>query len=181
MLQENYWLIVGVVAMVGVSLLAWRLHRRRGQKSLRQLYKAINVLANHNQQMADVVVPDEIDGEVHIDYVLNTDRAVVVLVILDYPGLIFASEQIEQWTQVQQQRSDHFQNPLPRLQTAVSSMQALLPGVPVVGRVVFSDSSQFPKGQPAEAVLAAELLQSVRAAEAGMAPMERPAARFYGA
>jgi hypothetical protein len=129
-------------AAVAAGLWAWRRHRAR--RAL--LDKIESVAAEHLQ---DVLLPDGSGGWFHVDFLLLTGRGLVVIELRDVAGLIFGSEQMTEWTVMQKSRRFTFPNPLGPLYDRVAVVRALVgDGVPVEGRVVFTDRGTFPKGHP---------------------------------
>lgn len=158
----------GLVLLLVVFVL---LLRRRKTRELRSLANEVKILAV--RYIKDVRLPDAYGGDVHIDYLLHTDRAIYVLTVQNYPGIMFGGEKIDHWTQVYQHKSYKFDNPLPYLQLCTAAVQYLVPGIPVLGRVVFTQAGEFPKGIPTDVVMTDGLLESIRNEEKGMSPIER--------
>ncbi|WP_126456472.1 nuclease-related domain-containing protein [Sulfuriflexus mobilis] len=140
------WLFIGL-AVVSVLLLVVMLLRylRRSQHA-RQIHKLIRDLSRDS--LADILVPDSVDGEVWIDYLLLTDGGLLVLDIRDYTGNLFGGESINEWTQLIGVKSHKFNNPLLELPARIQAVQALAGDIPVTGQVVFTRRGHFPKGLP---------------------------------
>ena len=85
--------------------------------------------------------------------------ALLILDLRDLQGMIFGSEQMREWTVMARTRRFQFANPLGPLYDRIAAVKSLAgDGVPVEGRVVFSDRGEFPKGHPRLAVRLASLL-----------------------
>lgn len=96
----------------------------------------------------DIIVPDGLGGLTQIDHVTPTGESLLVVETKNYCGAVFGTVRDAHWTQRLGGRSYHFQNPLRQNHLHVSAPQALLPGVPVRGHVVFTGDSKFPNGIP---------------------------------
>ncbi|MDH5407583.1 MAG: NERD domain-containing protein [Gammaproteobacteria bacterium] len=110
----------------------------------------------------NVIIPDAVEGSSFIDWVILTPKGILVLNIKSYRGMIFASENIHQWTQVVNKRSYTFKNPLPQLELDVVTIKSFIPGAPVKGYVVFDYDSVFPKGKPAKVTTINEIKQNIQ-------------------
>jgi len=96
----------------------------------------------------NAILSDGMDGTVYIDnLVLMPDRTLVVSVGR-YQGAVFASENIDTWTQVVGNRSYKFNNPLLKLEQDMAALRAHLPKLNISGVLVFSNGVDFPKGKP---------------------------------
>ena len=60
----------------------------------------------------DVKLPDGVDGDINIDYLLLTDKGILVVDVNQYDGLLYGNEEHEQWTQVVRRKNYVFKNPL---------------------------------------------------------------------
>jgi hypothetical protein len=133
---------LAVVAGAAWGALAWRRHRAR--RALVARFEAIAV-----EHLQDVLLPDGNGGWFHVDFVLLTPAGVVVVDLRDVVGLVFGSEQMTEWTVMQKTRRFTFANPLGPLYDRIAVVRQIAgEGVPVEGRVVFTDRGSFPKGHP---------------------------------
>ena len=140
------WILAGAA---GLALLAaagsyplWRRYRAR-----RALVERIEAVATEHLQ--DVLLPDGNEGGYHVDFLLLTGAGIVVIDLRDVPGLIFGSEPMNEWTVMHKNHRATFPNPLGPLYDRVAVVRALAgDGVPVEGKVVFTDRATFPKGHP---------------------------------
>lgn len=106
--------------------------------------------------LQNVILADGMDGTVYIDnLVLMPDRALVVSVGR-YQGAVFASENIDVWTQVVGNRSYKFNNPLLKLEQDIAAVRAHFPKINISGVLVFSNGVDFPKGKPDNVISIAE-------------------------
>ena len=143
---QTPWLL-GAVALVLLAVLAigfpaWRRYRAR-----RALLERIRAVASEHLQ--DVLLPDGNEGWFHVDFLLLTGAGIVVIDLRDVPGLIFGSEPMTEWTVMHKHQRSTFPNPLGPLYDRVAVVRALAgEGIPVEGKVVFTDRGSFPKGHP---------------------------------
>ncbi len=119
------------------------LRRWRGERRLRRRLRQAG-----SGLLEGVVLDDGLDGEVFIDYLLLTPRAIHVLMVQRYRGAVFAAEGMDSWSQVVGQRTYRFANPLPELERNVMAVRQAAGEVPVEGHLVLPDAVQFPKGRP---------------------------------
>lgn len=96
----------------------------------------------------DVIIPDGNGGLTQLDHVILTGYGLLVVETKNYDGLIFGRERDRQWTQRLGRQSFRFHNPLHQNYGHIQALKALVPRVPVLGRVVFAGSAKFPKGLP---------------------------------
>ncbi len=144
-LPPTAWvLIAGAVAFGFLLSLVWRWYRRyRARKALRTA-----VTAGASDHLVDSLVPDGMGGGFHVDYLLLTQRAVVVIDLRDVRGNIFGGDQMADWTVMDGPRRFTFTNPQGGLYDRIAAVKAVTGDVPVEGRVVFTRRGRFPKGLP---------------------------------
>ncbi len=137
--------LVGTLVVVGggaYGLLAYR--RYRARRALLERFAAVS-----QDRIQDVLLPDGSGGWFHVDFLLLTVPGLLVVDLRDVTGLIFGSEQMTEWTVIDRQHRTTFANPLGPLYDRVAVVKQLAgEGVPVQGRVVFTDRGSFPKGHP---------------------------------
>jgi hypothetical protein len=144
--SPGLWLGIGgtTLALAGAATgyAFWRRYRAR-----RVLQERVASVALENLQ--DVILPDGNGGWFHVDFLLLTQSGVLVVDLRDVPGLLFGSEQMTEWTVMQKTRRFTFPNPLGPLYDRIAVVRQIAgDGVPVEGRVVFTDRGNFPKGHP---------------------------------
>lgn len=132
----------GLLAMALLGLYAWRRYINRHPVAC--VLKRLGALYVRN-----LVVPDGVGGTIQTDFLVLLRGGVLVLDVKNYRGVLFGSENAPLWSQMIKSRSYKFANPLPENVFRVQSVQQLLPGVPVSGRVVFTRDAQFPRDIPA--------------------------------
>lgn len=137
-------LAVAVAASAGsvFGFFAYRRYRAR-----RELAERVGAVAL--DQLQDVILPDGSGGWFHVDFLLLTPAGLLVIDLRDVTGLIFGSDHMTEWTVMQKTRRFTFANPLGPLYDRIAVVRMLAgDGVPVEGRVVFTDRGSFPKGHP---------------------------------
>ncbi len=145
-------LAAGLVAIAALAAVFVFLRRKRPLK-LVELLDRVAI-----DQVHDVVIPDDLDGQIHVEYLLLTVRGIVVMEVKEFAGIVFAGERIDEWTVRGRQRRFSFRNPLPALRDRVAAVRQLAPGVSVAGHVLFA-VAEFGKDRPAEVLLPDELLE----------------------
>jgi hypothetical protein len=136
------WVAAGLALAAGLGiagLIAWR--RRRG---------STNVLLRRIawDRLADVVIPDDVEGEIHLDLALLTARGLLVLEVRHAHGKLYWGEQLEHWTILHDARRTVLRNPLPGMHARHHAVRALAPGVPVEARVLLVGQVEASGGLP---------------------------------
>lgn len=149
------WLYIGLAFIAMLTLVILLLRYMRRTQHTRQINKLIRDISR--SELRQVLMPDAVDGEVWLDYLLLTDGGLLVLDIRDYTGNLFGGESINEWTQLIGVKSHKFNNPLLELPARIQAVQALVGDVPVTGQVVFTRRGGFPKGQPEEVCMVDEV------------------------
>lgn len=147
------WVAAALAALAGV---AWLVRGRYRQlRARRAIDNVISAVAY--DELRDVLLPTGAGDEIHLHYLLLTERGLLVIDLFDVAGLIFAGEKMQQWSVFGAKRHFTFANPLPMLYDRVAAVRQLAGELPVEGRVVFSMQGEFPKGHP-EAVMRLDAL-----------------------
>lgn len=140
--------------LIAIALmLQWPVIRKKLNE--RKLIRVINRLGR--ETMHDIMLPDSLGGLTYIEHLVLTADAIIVLYLKQYPGVIFAGEQIDEWTQVLNNHSYRFPNPLHKLDMDLMAINNLVKNGKVKGLVVFTHGSEFPKGKPDNVILFSEL------------------------
>jgi len=138
-----YGLLACAATTLFLSLFIWfwikTATRRRIKVAIREM---------GGQAVENISLSDGVESAVHIDFCIYSKGYVFVFNIQDYPGIIFGGESIELWTQLFEGKSYKFANPIYYNQLCTQVVRELLPGIPVIGRVVFTHHGEFPKGKP---------------------------------
>ena len=138
------WLLPVLFALTALKLLfAARLKGAAGERAVGKLLNRLGTAALH-----DIILPDGHGGLTQIDHLVLTPAGLLVIETKNYAGQVLGQPQDKQWTQRLGKQSFTFQNPLRQNYLHTQALQALTPGVPIQGRVVFTDAARFPKGIP---------------------------------
>ena len=138
------WMIPLVLLLVALrSLLLPKLRGVLGERRVGAVLERIGTECLH-----DVIFPDGRGGLTQVDHVVLTGAGLLVVETKNYRGSILGQEGEAHWTQRLGRQSFRFQNPVRQNSLHTQVVKALVPGVPVLGWVVFTDSARFPKGKP---------------------------------
>jgi len=151
--EELIWLGLSVFAIVLAAALGLAFWRRRAQPLDRVLADAAV------QRLRNVLVPDGMGGQIHVEHLLLTVRGVVVIDVKSFTGIIFASDRMTEWTVIDGGRRFTFPNPQGSLYDRVAAVRQLVRDVPVEGHVLFGAEADFSKGRPRDVLLPAELAE----------------------
>jgi hypothetical protein len=148
------WVLLALGA-VGVIVYFARelIQQRRARRAIDNVISSVAF-----EELRNVLLPTGTGEQIHVNYLLLTQRGLLVIDLFDVPGVIFAGEKMEQWSVFGPRRHFTFTNPLPMLYDRMAAVRHLAGEVPVEGRVVFSMRGEFPKGRP-DAVLRLDALQ----------------------
>lgn len=148
----SWYLPAGAALLVLLAVAAlWAWYRRRDRLDL-----MLRKIAWH--RLTDVLIPDDVDGEIHLDLVLLTARGILVLEVRRAAGTLFWGDQLEYWTLLDGRRRAQIRNPLPGLLAKRHAAHALAPRVPVSGRVLLLGPVTISGTPPPGVVTAEELL-----------------------
>lgn len=137
-------LALAVLLVLVALVLAWRWYRRRRAQAA--LLAAVT--GGAYDFMRDVLLPDTQGVPVHFDFLLLTARGLVIVDLRDIRGNVFGGDQMTEWTVMNGSHRYTFINPQAALYDRIASIRALAPESPTEGRIVFGNSSRFPKGLP---------------------------------
>lgn len=140
------WVWVLLALGVLAALFVFVRDRLRQVRARRAIDNVISSVAY--DELRNVLVPTGTGEQIHIHYLLLTQRGLLVIDLFDVQGVVFAGDKMLQWSVFGPKRHFTFTNPLPMLEERVSAVRQLAGDVPVVGRVVFSMRGEFPKGHP---------------------------------
>ena len=168
------WVLLGLAALA--ALVYFVVDWVRQVRARRAIDNVISSVAF--DELRNVLVPTGYGEQIHLNYLLLTQRGLLVIDLYDLPGMIFAGEKMAQWSVFGPKQHFTITNPLPILYDRIAAVRHLAGDMPVEGRIVFSMRGEFPKGRP-EAVLRLDALQdefpvverSPGAAAAAFAPM----------
>jgi len=141
--QFLYWALLVVLFMTSISIalpallkmtLRWRLHTK------------IKSLGSDSIQ--HVNLPDGLGGSLFYECIILNAHGLNIYNVARYRGNIFAADTIEVWTQVENNRSYKFPNPLLELESKKIALAAQLPGIPITPGLLLTNNVIFPKGKP---------------------------------
>lgn len=133
-----------------MALFVWIFLQFKAFRARRAIDAAIASIAY--EMLKNVLVPNGNGGQIHINYLLLTQRGVLVVDLLDLPGAVFGGEQMLEWAAIGKKRRYTFANPQHALYDRMAAVKQLIGEVPVEGRVIFTRRSNFPKGKPRHVV-----------------------------
>jgi hypothetical protein len=144
-LPPTTWGLVAAAVVLGWALsFVWRWYRvRRNHKAL-----VAAVCSVGSDTLVDVLVPDGMGGNYHVDFLLLTSLGILVVDLRDVQGNIFGGDQMSEWTVMNGALRSTFTNPQSGLYDRIAAVKAVAGEVPVEGRVVFTRNGKFPKGLP---------------------------------
>lgn len=148
------WIVIAIAALGVIAWLGVRQWRQiRARRAIDNLIGSVayDVLKN-------VLLPTGTGDQIHINYLLLTQRGLLVVDLFDVPGTIFAAEKMAQWSVFGPKRHFTISNPLPLLFDRIAAVRAVSGDVAVDGRIVFTMQGEFPKGRPNK-VMRLDMLQ----------------------
>jgi len=164
----------GIAGVAAGLLLLWIWQRYRRFMVRRGIRATVESVAY--EYVTDVLITDGMDGHFHFDYLLLTQRGILVLDLREVPGVIFGGDQMDEWTVMTRRRRYTFANPQGPLLDRIAAIKQIAGDTPVEGRIAFTSRSRFPKGRP-KSVLMLDSLQ-VEYAPVEKATMADAVARF---
>ncbi len=146
------WLAAGIAVVVAIAgLILWR--RARGRRGgIRHTLRAIAV-----DRIEDVLLPDGMGGEIHLEHVVLTAKGILVINVKQFTGVVFASDRMDEWAVMGDTGRSAFPNPQPSLYDRVASVKQLVRDVDVTGFVLFPETADFSKGRPKDVIQPSEL------------------------
>ena len=146
------------IAITAIAiLLILRLNRHHLQTAYREWRMQRYLKRIGVEQIRDLVFPDGLDGFYRIDRLALTPDAILLIAYKPFVGNIYCAERIAEWTQVIDQKSFKFANPLFELENQITAITLALGNIPLRGCLLFSNGAAFPKGHP-ESVLQPETI-----------------------
>ncbi len=136
-------IVAALVVIVPAAVFLMAPHRRRERalnKTVRQISK---------DTLRNLVVPDGVEGEIHIDSLLLTPRGLLVLEIKRVEGTVFGGERLDNWTAIDSRRRVTFANPIALMRKRVIALREQYAEMPVDGRVVFVGDVKLSSDLPA--------------------------------
>lgn len=146
------WLVAGLILIVGLFLQSVWIKEFLGEWKLNNLLKNIGAKSLHN-----VSITDGMDEKIFIEHLILTPHHILLLGVKRFRGLIFAAEKIDLWTQVIGNKSYKFENPLHQLENDAIVLNSKIENTKIVGKVLFINGSEFPKGKPDDVIDIADI------------------------
>ncbi|MBL8271120.1 NERD domain-containing protein [Steroidobacter sp.] len=144
--QIPFWAIPAAIAAAVIALLVWLYLLFRAYRYRKAIDAAIASVAY--EMLKNVLIPNGNGGQIHVHYLLLTQRGLLVADLLDRPGAIFGGDQMLEWTAIGKKQRYTFPNPQHALYDRMAAVRLLTGDVPVEGRLLFTVRSDFPKGKP---------------------------------
>ena len=144
--QIPSWAYPAAGGVLLVALLVWGYVLLRAYRIRRAIDAAIANVAY--EMLKNVLIPNGMGGQIHVHYLLLTQRGLLVADLLDLPGAVFGGDQMLEWTAIGKKRRYTFTNPQHALYDRMAAVKLLTGEVPVEGRLLFTLRSDFPKGKP---------------------------------
>jgi hypothetical protein len=107
--------------------------------------------------MRNVSLDNGMDGVAFMDWLVLTDRDILVVSMQRGHGIVFGADTIDSWARVVGRRTTRFPNPLAVNAERVAAVKFHEPGVAVRGIVLFEEGASFPKGQPEGVLLPSQI------------------------
>jgi hypothetical protein len=144
--QIPFWAIPAAIAAAVIALMVWIYLLIRAYRSRKAIDAAIANVAY--EMLKNVLIPNGNGGQIHVHYLLLTQRGLLVADLLDRPGAVFGGDQMLEWTAIGKKQRYTFPNPQHALYDRIAAVRLLTGDVPVEGRLLFTLRSDFPKGKP---------------------------------
>lgn len=160
---------IAVLVLLGAIFFIWKqVNKGQHQRHVQKVIDSLGVKYLHN-----LVLPDGIDGLVFIDYLLLSPVGFIVLDVDHVEGHLFGGETVDQWSQVVNNKTYKFSNPLYSNQQkcqAVTWNIEQLAGIDekneksewqTHGWVAFTNAGDFPKGIPKQVSMIDDLKENL--------------------
>jgi hypothetical protein len=146
--QQQFMTFASVLAgaAIVITLILWMVRRLRLSSPGRRIEKIIKV--EGQAYTKNIILSDGMYGFLFVDYLVLMRGNIIALDVHHLEGYIFGGDQIEQWAQVINSKSNKFKNPLYRVRLVQQQIKQLVKDADVEARVIFGNDSSFPKGVP---------------------------------
>lgn len=151
------WALPLAAGLLVAAVLVWLYLQLRAYRVRKAIDAAIASIAY--ETLKNVLVPNGNGGQIHIHYLLLTQRGLLVVDLLDHPGAVFGGDQMIEWAVIGKKRRFTFANPQHALYDRMAAVRLLTGDIPVDGRVLFTTRSDFPKGKPRYVIRIDELTE----------------------
>ncbi|MDH3645987.1 MAG: NERD domain-containing protein [Gammaproteobacteria bacterium] len=161
------------VVAASAGLIAF-ISRSRG-RARRYLLKTIRAISH--DYLERVLVPDGLDGKIEIDYLLLTSRGLLVLDVKEVGGVVFAGTALDRWAVMDGTERFKINNPIGPSMARIVAVKRLVPDLPVHGRIVFTQETDFRGDELPQVVSVDELRKQFPPPQTAAA--DRPIDAFY--
>jgi len=161
--DENMPMLMGMLVAALIVVIAAALFVRYLYKTAdsRKIIKAIKKYGGAYQR--DVICSDGMGGYFFIDYLILLPDRILALNLPKVEGFVFGGESIELWTQVENNKSTKFKNPLENVKLFAKHAADQLKFDGMMARVLFNGRTEFPKGVPEGALQLATFKEDMAA------------------
>jgi len=146
-------ILLALIVIICVVFIYLRYRKKRFARKIKRQVKRISY-----DHIENVILDGGPDDYAQFDYLLLTDKGIVILDIKDYAGHIFGADKINEWTQIINRRSYKFANPFFELSHKIELVKGINKDINVSGLILFTDEADFPKGCP-DSVIALKTLK----------------------
>jgi hypothetical protein len=160
MILDTRTIILIVIGVAFMLLLFTLVRKRKGEEPRARFRKASTAF------LADFLIPDGEGGEIHIENALLCERGIVIVNIKDVAGNVFGSDTMQEWAVITDEQRFTFANPQNGLYDRTAAVKHLLPDVPVLGYIAFTELADFSKGFPQHVIVLSELLDQLESEHA---------------
>jgi len=150
---DKAWLIGGLF-LLGIFVVLIFIKRKRSVSDpLTNLINKISI-----ESLSNIILFDDMDGEIHIEYLLLTIRGLVILDVKASTGAVFGGNQLDEWAILTGQKRISIQNPQGPLYNRMAALRLLVRDIPILGHVLFIQGADFSSDRPDTVILPEELL-----------------------
>lgn len=154
--QLPWWAVPAIGGALVGGLIVWLAVVWRKRRAAGRIEAIIDSIAY--EVLRNVLIPNGMDGQITLQYLLLTERGLLVLDVIERPGAIFGGDQMVEWTSIGKKTRYTFRNPQHVLYDRIAAVKLLAGSIPVDGRVVFTLRSEFPKGKSTYVMRVDELI-----------------------
>jgi hypothetical protein len=165
--------VAAIAIVIALILLVRYLYKTADSRKIERIIKRGSVAFER-----DVIFSNGMGGYFFIDYLILLQGRIVALSLSRVEGYVFGGENIALWTQVENNKSTKFKNPLEDLKLFVKHAADQVKFDGIMARVLFDSRSEFPKGVPEGALQLANFRESLTAC-AGAASAAEAASRAW--
>lgn len=157
-ITTHYKLILVLLSVLTVAALFYRWYYKNCfSLKTRKLVKKISY-----DYLENATLDSGLDQYAQFDYILLTDKGILVVEVKNYSGHIFGANKIDEWTQIINRKSYKFANPFFEMSHKIELLRDISHEVHVNGLILFTDEADFPKGCPESVIKLAYLKDHYR-------------------